>query len=78
MQKDPNSKHQGNPGQNEKTNLWIRGVDENEDFKFKGPANIFNKIIEENFPNLTKEMTRNVQEAYSKETGPEKKIPPNT
>jgi len=26
-------------------NLWIIGVDENEDFQFK--ANIFNKIIEE-------------------------------
>ena len=33
-------------------NLWIIGVDENEDFQIKGPANIFNKIIEENFPNL--------------------------
>jgi hypothetical protein len=30
--------------------LWIIGVDENEDFQIKGPANIFNKIIEENFP----------------------------
>ena len=35
-------------------NLWIIGVDENEDFQFKGPANIFNKTIEENFPNLKK------------------------
>jgi chromosome segregation ATPase len=33
-------------------NLWIKGVDEKEDFQLKGPANIFNKIIEENFPNL--------------------------
>jgi chromosome segregation ATPase len=33
-------------------NLWIIGVDENEDFQLKGPANIFNKIIEENFPNV--------------------------
>jgi hypothetical protein len=32
-------------------NLWIIGVNENEDFQLKGPANIFNKIIEENFPN---------------------------
>ena len=32
-------------------NLWIIGVDENEDFQLKEPANIFNKIIEENFPN---------------------------
>ena len=31
-------------------NLQIIGVDENEDFQIKGPANIFNKIIEENFP----------------------------
>ena len=37
-------------------NLQIIGVDENEDFQLKGPTNIFNKIIEENFPNLKKEM----------------------
>jgi chromosome segregation ATPase len=30
-------------------NLQIIGVDENEDFQLKGSANIFNKIIEENF-----------------------------
>jgi hypothetical protein len=35
-------------------NLQIIGVDENEDFQLKGPANIFNKIIEENFYNLKK------------------------
>jgi cell division protein FtsL len=39
-------------------------VDENEDFQLKEPANIFNKIIEENFPNLKKEMSMNIQEAY--------------
>jgi chromosome segregation ATPase len=33
-------------------NLRIIGVDENEDLQLKGPVNIFNKIIEENFPNL--------------------------
>jgi cell fate (sporulation/competence/biofilm development) regulator YmcA (YheA/YmcA/DUF963 family) len=27
-------------------NLWIIGVDENEDFQLKEPSNIFNKIIE--------------------------------
>ena len=32
------------------------GIDEREDSQVKGPANIFNKIIEENFPNLKKEM----------------------
>jgi hypothetical protein len=44
--------------------LWIIAVDENEDFQLKGPANIFNKIIEENFPNLKKEMPIKIQEAY--------------
>jgi hypothetical protein len=43
--------------------LQIIGVDENEDFQLKGPANM-NKIIEENFPNLKKEMPINIQEAY--------------
>ena len=43
-------------------NLRIIGVDESDDFQLKGPANIFNKIIEENFPNLKKEMPRNIQE----------------
>jgi hypothetical protein len=31
-------------------NLLKIGVDENEDFQLKAPANFFNKIIEENFP----------------------------
>jgi hypothetical protein len=47
-----------------KPNLRIIGVDENEDFQFIGPANIFNKIIEENFPNVKKEMPMNIQKAY--------------
>jgi hypothetical protein len=33
-------------------NLRIIGIDEKENFQLKGPVNIFNKIIEENFPNL--------------------------
>jgi hypothetical protein len=45
-------------------NLRIIGVDENEDFQLKGPANIFHKIIEENFPCLKKEIPMNIQEAY--------------
>jgi hypothetical protein len=44
-------------------NLRIIGVDENED-ENEGPANIFNKIIKENFPNLKKEMPMSIQEAY--------------
>ena len=31
-------------------NLQIIGINENEDFQLKGPANIFNKIIEEKLP----------------------------
>jgi uncharacterized phage infection (PIP) family protein YhgE len=45
-------------------NLQIIRVGENEDFQLKGPANIFNKIIEENFPNLKKEMPMIIHEAY--------------
>jgi hypothetical protein len=43
--------------------LRIIRVDKNEDFQLKGPANIFQKIIEENFPNLKKVMPMNIQEA---------------
>ena len=37
-------------------NLRIAGRDNKEDLQLKGPVNIFNKIIEKNFPNLKKEM----------------------
>jgi hypothetical protein len=39
------------------------GKDKNADFQLKGPANIFNKIIEEKFPYLKKEMPVNIQVA---------------
>jgi hypothetical protein len=45
-------------------NLRIIGIEESEDSQLKEPVNIFNKIIEENFPNLKKEMPMNMQEAY--------------
>jgi hypothetical protein len=45
-------------------NLRIIGIDENEDCQLKRPVNIFNKIIEENSPNLKKEMPMNIQEVY--------------
>jgi hypothetical protein len=47
-----------------KPNLRIIGIEEREDSQLKGPINIFNKIIEENFHNLKKEMPINIQEAY--------------
>jgi predicted nucleic acid-binding Zn-ribbon protein len=40
------------------------GIDEKEDFQLKGPVNIFNKIIQENFTNLKKEKSMNIQEVY--------------
>jgi hypothetical protein len=45
-------------------NLRMIGIEESEDYQLKGSVNIFNKIIEENFPNLKKEMPINIQEAY--------------
>ena len=45
-------------------NLRIIGIYEKEDLQLKRPVNIFNKIMEENFPSLKKEMPMNVQEAY--------------
>jgi hypothetical protein len=47
-----------------RSNLRILGVDGNEGFQLKGPPNIINKIIEENLPNLKKEMPMNIQEVY--------------
>jgi hypothetical protein len=44
--------------------MYIIGIEESEDSQLKGPINIFNKIIEENSPNLKKEMPINIQEAY--------------
>jgi hypothetical protein len=45
-------------------NLRIIGIEESEDSQFKGLVNIFNKIIEENFPNPKKAMPIDIQEAY--------------
>jgi hypothetical protein len=45
-------------------NIRIICIYEKEDFQVKGPVNIFNKIIEKNFPKLKKEMPMNIQEAY--------------
>jgi hypothetical protein len=60
-------------------NLWIIGVDENKDFQIKGPANIFNKIIEKNVPYLKKDMSMNIQEAYRTPNRlDQKKIPHDT
>jgi hypothetical protein len=39
-------------------------MEKSKDSHHKVPLNIFNKIIEENFPNLNKEMPMNIQETY--------------
>ncbi|ERE69648.1 serum amyloid A-3 protein [Cricetulus griseus] len=45
-------------------NLRITGIEEGKGIQLKGAENIFNKIIEENFPNLKKDMPMKIQEAY--------------
>jgi hypothetical protein len=45
-------------------NLSIIGIGESKDAQLKGLVNIFNKIIEENFPKLKREMPMNTQEVY--------------
>jgi hypothetical protein len=45
-------------------NLRIISIEEREDSQLKEPISIFNKIIEEKFSNLKKEMLMNIQEAY--------------
>jgi hypothetical protein len=47
-----------------KTNLRITGIEESANFQLKGPVNIFNKIIEENFLDLKKKMPMNIQEVF--------------
>ena len=42
----------------------IIGIEESKDLQLKGPVNIFNKIIKENFHNLKKEMPMDIQEVY--------------
>jgi hypothetical protein len=46
-------------------NLRIIDIEESKDSQCKGPVNIFNKIIEENFPNLKNEMPINTHSVES-------------
>ena len=58
-----------------KPNLRIIGTEEGEELQIKSPENIFNKIIEENFPNLKNDIPMKVQEAYRTPNRLDKKIP---
>ena len=42
--------------------LKITGIEEGEESQVQGPESIFNKILEENFPSLKKEMPIDMQE----------------
>ena len=53
MQKASKPKNPGNPGHNEKTKPKDNR-EESKDSKLKGPVNIFNTIIDENFLKLKK------------------------
>jgi hypothetical protein len=44
--------------------LRIIGIEESKDSQIRGSVSIFNKIIEENLPNLKKEMPINIQKPY--------------
>ena len=62
--KNPRHKHSGNLGHfDRKKKLWIIEVEEGEETQTKGTENIFNKTIEENFPNLKKVVPIKAQEA---------------
>ena len=45
-------------------NLRIIGIEEENSSQQKSPENTFNKILEKKFPNLKKDVSINIQEAY--------------
>ena len=47
-------------------NLGIIGREETEESQLQEPPNILNKLIEENFPKLNKEMPISIQETRKK------------
>ena len=58
--------------------LRIIGIEESDDSQLKGPVNIFNKNIEDKFPNLKKEMLMHIEEAYRIPNRLDQKFPPTT
>ncbi|MBV2134527.1 hypothetical protein KRX52_17245, partial [Pseudomonas sp. MAP12] len=45
-------------------NLSIIGIDQGEETQLKGSENILDKILEQNFPNLKKDMPMKLKENY--------------
>ena len=58
-----------------RSNFRIIGIKEGEELQLKGTVNIFNKIMEENFPNLKKDILIKVQKAYRTPNRLDKKAP---
>ena len=46
------------------SHLQIIEIEEGKEYQLRGTVNIFNKIIEENVPNLRNEITMSIKEAY--------------
>ena len=51
-------------GHHERPNLRIIGIEEREEVQLKSTENTFTSVIEENFPNLKKDMPMKIQEVY--------------
>ena len=62
--KNPNTRHTGILGHLKRSSIRIAGREEGEKAQLKNPETIYNKIIEENFPNLNKYMPIKVQKAH--------------
>ena len=45
-------------------NLRKIGIEEREEYQLRATVNIFNKIVEENFPTRKNEMTMSINKAY--------------
>ena len=45
-------------------NVSIIKIEKGEEYQLRGTVNIFNKIVEENFPTLKNEMTTSIKEAF--------------
>lgn len=62
--KIPDTKHSGNLGLSEKTNLRIICTEKGKETQLQSTENAFNKTIEQNFPNLKMKVPTKVKETY--------------
>jgi hypothetical protein len=58
-------------------NLWIRGVEEEEEMQSKGTGNLFNNILAENIPSWARERHLGIGDFSKNQTGSiQKETPP--